>query len=48
VRLGILRGEDLDEVLDDEAETHEYYSFVSADWAKKWPVEEIWAARKPI
>ena len=31
----------------DGAETHEYYSFVTADWARKWPVEEIWAARKP-
>jgi len=30
----------------DDAETHEYYSFVTADWARKWPVEEIWAARK--
>jgi SAM-dependent methyltransferase len=26
--------------------THEYYDFVSAEWARKWPVEEIWAARK--
>jgi hypothetical protein len=30
----------------DDAETHEYYSFVTADWARKWPAEEIWAARK--
>ena len=29
------------------AETHEYYDFVTADWASKWPVEDIWAARKP-
>ena len=29
------------------AQTHEYYSYVTADWARKWPVEEIWAARKP-
>jgi hypothetical protein len=29
------------------AETHEYYDFVTADWVRKWPVEEIWAARKP-
>ena len=32
----------------DDAETHEYYDFVTADWARKWPVEEIWAARKPV
>ena len=30
----------------DDAETHEYYSSVTADWARKWPAEEIWAARK--
>jgi SAM-dependent methyltransferase len=26
--------------------THEYYDFVSADWARRWPAEEIWVARK--
>ena len=30
----------------DGAETHGYYSAVTADWARKWPAEEIWAARK--
>ena len=30
----------------DDAETHPYYSHVTADWARKWPAEEIWAARK--
>jgi SAM-dependent methyltransferase len=30
----------------DDGETHPYYSFVTAEWARKWPVEEIWAARK--
>ncbi len=29
------------------AKTHEYYAFVTADWARKWPVEDVWAARKP-
>ena len=28
------------------AETHAYYTYVTADWARKWPAEEIWAARK--
>jgi SAM-dependent methyltransferase len=28
------------------AETHAYYDYVSADWARKWPAEEIWVARK--
>lgn len=40
--------EDLIEIFAaEDAETHEYYSFVTADWARKWPVEELWAARKP-
>jgi SAM-dependent methyltransferase len=29
-----------------DAEDHPRYDFVSADWAKKWPSEEIWRARK--
>jgi SAM-dependent methyltransferase len=29
------------------SKTHEYYDFVTAEWARKWPVEEIWTARKP-
>jgi SAM-dependent methyltransferase len=29
-----------------EAKTHEYYTEVSPDWARKWPAEEIWKARK--
>ncbi len=28
-----------------DAETHEFYSYVTADWARKWPTEEIWVAR---
>jgi SAM-dependent methyltransferase len=28
------------------AEDHEYYAFVSAEWARRWPAEEIWKARK--
>ncbi len=27
------------------AETHPYYSYVTAEWAKQWPCEEIWVAR---
>jgi SAM-dependent methyltransferase len=30
----------------DDAETHGYYDFVTADWARKWPAEELWVARK--
>lgn len=40
--------EDLIELFAPEgSETHEYYDFVSAEWARKWPVEEIWVAHKP-
>ena len=28
------------------ATDHEYYDFVSADWARQWPSEEIWVAGK--
>jgi hypothetical protein len=30
----------------DDAETHEYYSAVTAEWARKWPSEDLWVARK--
>ena len=29
-----------------DAEDHPRYEFVSAEWAKKWPSEDIWRARK--
>ncbi len=29
-----------------DAGDHPEYDFVTADWARKWPAEEIWAARK--
>jgi len=30
----------------EDAETHSYYVHVTAEWAKRWPHEEIWVARK--
>jgi ubiquinone/menaquinone biosynthesis C-methylase UbiE len=30
----------------DDAETHGYYDHVTPEWARTWPAEEIWAARK--
>jgi SAM-dependent methyltransferase len=30
----------------EDAVDHEYYWHVSAEWAKRWPSEEIWKARK--
>jgi hypothetical protein len=28
------------------AKDHAEYSYVPADWARRWPSEEIWRARK--
>lgn len=28
------------------AEDNDYYDFVTADWARRWPSEEIWRVRK--
>jgi len=47
----LLRGsgfevEDLIELqVPEEARTHEYYAFISADWGRRWPAEELWLAR---
>ena len=30
----------------DDAVDHPYYLWVPAEWAKRWPAEEIWRARK--
>jgi ubiquinone/menaquinone biosynthesis C-methylase UbiE len=30
----------------DDAQTHEHYNYVTAEWARQWPSEEIWVARK--
>lgn len=30
----------------EDAETHEFYDYVTPEWARKWPVEEIWVACK--
>jgi len=27
---------------------HEYYKFVSGEWARRWPAEELWVARKRL
>ena len=29
-----------------DARTHERYDYVTAEWARRWPAEEIWIARK--
>jgi SAM-dependent methyltransferase len=41
--------EALHERLAPESSTdHEYYDFVPAEWARRWPAEEIWVARKGV
>ena len=30
----------------DDAVDHPWYSYVPAEWARRWPAEEIWRARK--
>jgi ubiquinone/menaquinone biosynthesis C-methylase UbiE len=29
-----------------DAQTHEHYNYVTAEWARRWPSEEVWAATK--
>lgn len=29
-----------------DAETHGYYDYVTAEWAKRWPCEDVWVARR--
>jgi len=29
-----------------DAQTHEYYADITAEWARQWPALEIWVARK--
>jgi hypothetical protein len=31
----------------EDAVDHPFYNFVPAEWARRWPAEEIWRARKP-
>ena len=28
-----------------DSETHSYYKYVTGDWARRWPAEELWVAR---
>jgi hypothetical protein len=39
--------EDLIEIqAPDDVETHLHYDYVTAEWGKRWPAEEIWKARR--
>jgi SAM-dependent methyltransferase len=50
--IGLLRanGFDIERLIDVYARAdsvrHDFYGYVSPEWARKWPPEEIWTARK--
>ena len=29
-----------------DAETHSFYAYITPEWGREWPVEDIWVARK--
>jgi hypothetical protein len=29
-----------------DAKTHEFYAYVTAEWARQWPAEDLWVARR--
>jgi SAM-dependent methyltransferase len=32
----------------EDTDDHGYYDFMPAEWARRWPAEEIWVARKTV
>lgn len=36
----------IDVYADARSKRHDYYGYVSPEWGRKWPAEEIWTARK--
>ena len=50
--IGVLRdsGFELERLVElyapEGAEIHEFYSYVTPEWGRQWPLEEIWVARK--
>jgi SAM-dependent methyltransferase len=50
IRLLRSSGFDVEELVElqapPDARDHPYYDFVGAEWARRWPAEEIWVARK--
>ena len=49
VRLLRTHGFEIEDLIElqvpESARTHEYYGFISAEWGRQWPSEEIWVAR---
>jgi SAM-dependent methyltransferase len=50
IRLLRANGFDIEDLVEiqapPEAETHPVYDYVTAEWGRRWPAEEIWVARK--
>jgi SAM-dependent methyltransferase len=50
IRLLRLAGFEIEDLVElqapPDAEDHPYYDFVPAKWARRWPAEEIWVARR--
>ena len=50
IRLLRANGFDVEDLIElqapPDAVTHAFYDYVRADWARRWPAEEIWVARK--
>jgi SAM-dependent methyltransferase len=50
--VGVLRGNgfDVERLIEvqppPDAQTHEFYGDIPVEWARRWPAEEIWKARK--
>lgn len=49
VRLLRRHGFELEDLIElqvpEGVDTHEYYAFITAEWGRQWPPEEIWVAR---
>lgn len=50
IRLLRANGFDVEDLIEiqapPEAVTHAFYDHITADWARKWPADEIWVARR--
>ena len=49
IRLLRANGFEIEELIElqvpEDAETHQYYGFITAEWGRQWPPEEIWVTR---
>jgi SAM-dependent methyltransferase len=50
IRLLRQNGFDIEDLIEPpvppDAQQHEFYDYVTPEWARKWPAEEIWVARR--